>query len=285
MDSPEDSNSPDAKYFDLVTFDPRGIGNTTPVVNCFPNAASRDLWNMQSSTVLLKGSNDSFAESWSRQRAISEGCSTVAQDGEDRNDLVRFVNTTPVVADMVEIIERLGQWRETTAKSWLQSPDGKTATSGKPSEDEYHVDSVLRRTEWFPGQEKIQYWGFSYGTVLGTTFAAMQPHRVGRFVLDGVVDSDEYYSAGTMKSLVNTDSIFDHFFQYCFDAGPSRCKFHLGSSSPQEIRQRFDELLESVRNFPIAVPGVYDLGPEIIRYDDIIHRIFSSFTSLSQSSL
>ncbi|KAK2760779.1 hypothetical protein FQN54_002016 [Arachnomyces sp. PD_36] len=276
VDSAEDSPSADAKYFDLVAFDPRGIGYSRPVVNCFPDTASRNAWDMQSDVVILKGSNDSFAEIWSRQYAISEGCSTITEDESDGDDLVRFVNTTPVAADMIEIIERLGQWREKTAKSWLQSSNGESLTSGKPTGDDYHVDSVLSRTAWVQGQEKIQFWGFSYGTVIGATFAAMYPDRIHRFILDGVVDSEEYYKAGTMKSLVNTDEIWDRFFQYCFEAGPSRCKFHLNNSSPEEIRQQFNELLERVRSFPIPVPATDGLGPEIIRYQDIINRIFSS---------
>lgn len=276
MDSAEDSDSNDAKYYDLVSFDPRGIGYSKPIASCFPNAASRDIWNMQSDVVLLKGSNDSFAEIWSREYAISDGCSTVHDDGREHGDLARFINTTPVAADMVEIIERLGQWREKTAKSWLRSPKGEMTTSGRPRGDEYHIDSILRRTEWTQGREKIQFWGFSYGTVLGATFAAMYPDRIERFILDGVVDSEEYHKAGAMKSLVNTDEIWDLFFQYCFEAGPTRCKFHQDNSSPREIKQQFDELLERVRNYPIPVPAVDGFGPEIIRYQDVIHRVFSS---------
>lgn len=36
------------------------------------------------------------------------------------------------------------------------------------------------------GEEKLQYWGFSYGTFLGVTFASLFPDSVGRMVLDGM---------------------------------------------------------------------------------------------------
>ena len=38
------------------------------------------------------------------------------------------------------------------------------------------------------GDEKLTYLGYSYGTQLGGTYAALFPERVGRLVLDGAVD-------------------------------------------------------------------------------------------------
>lgn len=40
---------------------------------------------------------------------------------------------------------------------------------------------ILDQTGW----EKLRYWGFSYGTMLGGMFAAMYPDRVERLVSDG----------------------------------------------------------------------------------------------------
>ncbi|KAG8691381.1 hypothetical protein FRC08_010192 [Ceratobasidium sp. 394] len=44
------------------------------------------------------------------------------------------------------------------------------------------------------GEDGINYWGYSYGTILGATFAAMRPNLVKRMVLDSVLDSELYFN-------------------------------------------------------------------------------------------
>jgi pimeloyl-ACP methyl ester carboxylesterase len=39
------------------------------------------------------------------------------------------------------------------------------------------------------GFSKVRYWGVSYGTILGGTFAALYPDRVERLVSDGKLSS------------------------------------------------------------------------------------------------
>jgi pimeloyl-ACP methyl ester carboxylesterase len=51
---------------------------------------------------------------------------------------------------------------------------------------------MVRMAEAY-GESRVRFWGFSYGSVLGITFAAMFPDRVERLIVDGVVDTYDYY--------------------------------------------------------------------------------------------
>lgn len=44
------------------------------------------------------------------------------------------------------------------------------------------------------GDDKLKYWGISGGTTLGAVYGALFPERVGSVLLDGVLNSHQYYS-------------------------------------------------------------------------------------------
>lgn len=51
-----------------------------------------------------------------------------------------------------------------------------------------HARDMLEISEKM-GISRVKYWGPSYGTILGGTFAALYPDRVERFVSDGKLKS------------------------------------------------------------------------------------------------
>ena len=75
-----------------------------------------------------------------------------------------------------------------------------------------HVDTVSAAKDMdvlraVLGQEKLNYLGYSYGSLLGTTYATLFPNRVGRFVLDGAIDptvSDEEQSLFQIEAFEKT---------------------------------------------------------------------------------
>lgn len=86
----------------------------------------------------------------------------------------------------------------------------------------------------------LNYYGISYGTFLGHTFASMFPDRVGNVVLDGVVSPEGYLTNYTWSSVTHLDGVISAFFIHCHEVGPSNCSFHTGSS-PKDIHTRFEQ--------------------------------------------
>lgn len=87
-----------------------------------------------------------------------------------------------------------------------------------------------------PEESKLWYNGFSYGTVIGATFASMYPNRVGRLVLDGVVDSRLHYNGHWSEASSQITEIIDDFPVHCWRVGPDRCRFY--SNTTSDIRGR-----------------------------------------------
>jgi pimeloyl-ACP methyl ester carboxylesterase len=103
-----------------------------------------------------------------------------------------------------------------------------------------------------PKEAKLNYYGISYGSTLGTTYAALFPDRVGRMIIDGVVDVTDYYGGSWTQNLLLADEAVESFFQYCFDAGPL-CVFFKDDTSPEAMGKRLNAILVDLDTSPIPV--------------------------------
>lgn len=259
----------DAKYFDILSFDPRGVNNTTPRLQCFPDAFNQQVWQLQSPDYgLLWHSESIIGLEWGRASALGASCSA----GEDGGGILPYLNTHQTARDMLHIIEKEGQWREQKAvQLWKSHPEKLTQLAME--------DDSMRKSSYRSNEEKIQYWGMSYGTLLGATFAAMYPNRIGRLILDGVVDPADHYAGDWLTQLQDSDQIISKFCEYCFRAGPSKCPLYTGNS-PADIERRFTKIMFEMKENPIAVlplnpTTANSIGPDMITYGDLHLRLLS----------
>lgn len=105
------------------------------------------------------------------------------------------------------------------------------------------------------GQSHLHYLGGSYGTVLGGTYAALYPDRVGRMVLDSVVDFNDWYSPihDPSRHIGDADLGLEFFFTACHDAGSEACA--IWSEDISSIKQAFYTADRSIHEKPLPVPG------------------------------
>lgn len=106
----------------------------------------------------------------------------------------------------------------------------------------------------------LRFWGRSYSSALGQTFAAMFPDRVGRILLDSVFRFDDYFSGQWLTPNRGTEASIVHFFEECVVAGPGICPLanYTGPDTTAddlhlELAKVFQELLDD----PIIMPDWY----------------------------
>lgn len=99
-----------------------------------------------------------------------------------------------------------------------------------------------------PRIDKLNFYGFSYGTYLGQVYAVTYPTRVGRFVLDGVVGPDTWWYQANLKQEIWFDRNLDVFFRWL--AAHPRV-YRLGTSGAA-IRRGFEEQLRKLDRRPAA---------------------------------
>ncbi|KAK4099092.1 alpha/beta-hydrolase [Parathielavia hyrcaniae] len=104
------------------------------------------------------------------------------------------------------------------------------------------------------GQAGMYYWGFSYGTLLGQTYATMFPRRAERVVLDGVANQFDWYGALLdAEMLTDTDRVFGGFVEECVRAGEEGCALAELAASKEELWRKVVVGLGRLRDDPVSV--------------------------------
>jgi pimeloyl-ACP methyl ester carboxylesterase len=101
------------------------------------------------------------------------------------------------------------------------------------------------------GEAQISYLGFSYGTVLGSVYAARYGPRVRAMVLDAAVDPTTYGSTYLLNRAASVESRLKDFSNSC--AGSSACVLSTAGSTPESIAKQITDLFASFDANPTSV--------------------------------
>ncbi|WP_433515016.1 alpha/beta hydrolase [Nonomuraea sp. CA-143628] len=115
-----------------------------------------------------------------------------------------------------------------------------------------HVGTVnaardLDRIRAALGDERLNYFGMSYGTHLGAVYATQYPKKVGRFVLDGALDPTVTFAERAKTQVAGFKQAFEAFSADCLKQG---CDL---GADPATVRKNVEKLLYGLRDKPLKV--------------------------------
>lgn len=187
--------------YDVVGFDPRGTGSSTPV-DCLTD-----------------------------------------------DEVDEYVATDPDPDDRAEVAEFVRVSKRFWAGCEEKSGDlGSHVSTIEAARDMDVIRAVL-------GEEKLTYFGFSYGTRLGATYATLFPDNVGRFVLDGAVDPSLSTLDGALTQAKGFETALRSYVADCVDKGSC----FLGDTVAEGLRT-ISDLLDDIEEEPLPGDGDRELA-------------------------
>jgi pimeloyl-ACP methyl ester carboxylesterase len=179
-------------HFDIIAWDPRGTGKSTPAVNCVDDY---DEYFGIDSPPDSPEENQALIDA---SQAFNNEC--MANSGE----ILPYISTQASATDMDSIRQALGE-------------------------------------------DKISYFGFSYGSELGATWATMFPQTVRAAVFDGAVDPQATSSQEGMAQAGGFEGQLTTFLAACSEN--NTCAFYNGGKA----EAAFDALLFALDTKPLVV--------------------------------
>ncbi|QRV92027.1 Abhydrolase domain-containing protein [Ceratobasidium sp. AG-Ba] len=221
--------------YDLVSWDPRGVGYSVPLAECFATGTEENAF-------------------W--EGTIPRAGLEARGNFTDPGDLEAFYAQEPEVDHL--LIEL-----------------GKKCVEYSPNTFQYvgsaaAVRDMVALHDLLEGADKpLNYWGFSYGTIIGIYFVNMFPSRVGRVVLDGVVDpvywanrpADDIWSINAES----TDEALTGFVSACAAAGPTGCAIASEGSTADSLREGLRELIDKAYDYKKAAGASAQFGSAQMR--------------------
>ena len=211
--------------FDIIGWDPRGTGLTTPAVDCVD---SFDEY------VGLDSPPDTPEE---KQALIDASQAFNDKCEENAGTILPYISTRASAADMNSIRLALGE-------------------------------------------EKITYFGFSYGSELGATWATMYPNTVRAAVLDGATDPLSTSTEAGLAQAAGFEKQLTTFLAQC--SKKPTCAFHNDGNSEDAI----DALLLDLDANPLVVSAKRTPVTQGVAFTAIAQAMYSdSYWPQLQSAL
>ncbi|EPQ50268.1 hypothetical protein GLOTRDRAFT_123620 [Gloeophyllum trabeum ATCC 11539] len=225
--------------YDIIGFDPRGINLTRPYVSCFESKLDEDVFASAVHTFHLN----------------------------------LPVNVTESVrADLEGQVAEAAAAMEALSKHCAERVGDAMAYMGT----EFVVRDIDAMSRIIEGEDKrVNYWGFSYGTILGQyLIKILPPSRLGKIMIDGVVNPEVWvgYSPRSFEGYFNDiDNVLYSFAESCVSSG-SACA--LSAMSPSEIVSKLDETIESLYYNPQPITDLP--APAVATARNIRQLVFSA---------
>ncbi|KDQ62976.1 hypothetical protein JAAARDRAFT_28963 [Jaapia argillacea MUCL 33604] len=204
--------------YDIVGFDPRGINQSTPYLSCFENRLDAEVFGSvfnQFNLDLPANITSDVKKDLGIQitRAMAATSALAAKCLQRVGESMAFFGTEAVVRD---------------------------------------IDAMSRLIEGEAA--RVNFWGFSYGTIIGQYLVKiLPPERIGRVMIDGVVNPDvwsDYPTKAFDEGLDDIENVLSSFASACSSAGDACALSHL---KPSEILFNIDQMLDYLYYNPTPI--------------------------------
>ena len=198
-------------------------------------------------------------------RGVGDSTPTISCDGDVLAPGTRPAYVPESQADIDDWLERSAAYAQACADNngkILRHDDTRTWIKDMES-----LRKALR-------EKKISFYGFSYGTYLGSAYATAYPKRVHRMVFDGVVQPSRVWYGGNLDQEVQFDENVDVFFDWVAE---NDAAYGLGTDG-DAVRAVYYDVLQQLTDDPLPEFGAADwndvfvgAGYYVYGWDELAH--------------